>query len=105
MYLLYSLAIGLLFLALSPYFVYQAVRHGKYASSLKQRMGWLPDSVRSDGRRTVWVHCVSVGEFLAARPLIKQIETWSPELRVVVSTTTLTAMITPTASSPKLPMR
>jgi len=39
MYSLYSLATLLLFLAASPYFLYQAVRHGKYAGSLPERLG------------------------------------------------------------------
>lgn len=90
MYLLYSLVLSLLFLALLPYFVYQAARHGKYASNFKERMGWLPESLRGDGRKTVWVHAVSVGEFLAARPLIERLKSSLPTARIVVSTTTLT---------------
>ena len=38
MYFLYSLALSLLFLALLPYFVYQAARHGKYAGSFVERI-------------------------------------------------------------------
>src|SRR2546425_2621217 len=90
MYFLYSFALGLLFLILLPHFLYQAFRHGKYACSFKQRLGWLPEAARTDGRRTIWLHAVSVGEFLAARPLIQQIKVWWPESRLVVSTTTLT---------------
>jgi 3-deoxy-D-manno-octulosonic-acid transferase len=90
MYLLYSLVLTLLFLALLPYFAYQAARHGKYSSSLKERLGWLPESLRGDGRQTIWVHAVSVGEFLAARPLIARLRNDLPSARIVVSTTTLT---------------
>jgi 3-deoxy-D-manno-octulosonic-acid transferase len=90
MYLLYSLALTILFLALLPYFIYQAIRHGKYAGSFKERLGWLPVSSLSDGRQTVWVHAVSVGEFLAARSLVERIKRELPDWRLVVSTTTLT---------------
>ncbi|HKP86750.1 MAG TPA: glycosyltransferase N-terminal domain-containing protein, partial [Blastocatellia bacterium] len=90
MYFLYSLAFSLLFLAMLPYFIYQAIRHGKYAASFKQRMGWLPAKLENDSRQTVWVHAVSVGEFLAAKPLIERIRREMPESRIVVSTTTLT---------------
>ncbi|MEK6324166.1 MAG: 3-deoxy-D-manno-octulosonic acid transferase [Acidobacteriota bacterium] len=90
MYFLYSLALSLLFLALLPYFVYQAARHGKYAGSFKERMGWLPESLRGDGRKTIWVHAVSVGEFLAARPLLDRLKSDLSGHRIVVSTTTLT---------------
>jgi 3-deoxy-D-manno-octulosonic-acid transferase len=90
MYLLYSLALSLLFLALLPYFLYQAVRHGKYAGSFKQRMGRLPEAVRANGRNTIWVHAVSVGELLAAKPLIDRLKVQFAGCRIVVSTTTLT---------------
>jgi 3-deoxy-D-manno-octulosonic-acid transferase len=90
MYFLYSLALSLLFLALLPYFIYQAIRHGKYASSFKERMGWLPESLQNDNRETVWVHAVSVGEFLAAKPLLERLRRELPGSRIVVSTTTMT---------------
>jgi len=90
MYLLYSLVLTLLFIALLPYFAYQAIRHGKYAGSFLERLGWLPESVGGDGIRTIWIHAVSVGEFLAARPLIQSLKNALPNTRIVVSTTTLT---------------
>jgi len=90
MYLLYSLVLSLLFLALLPYFAYQAARRGKYSSGFKERMGRLPKSLRSDGRETIWVHAVSVGEFLAAKPLIIRLRNDLPAARIVVSTATLT---------------
>jgi 3-deoxy-D-manno-octulosonic-acid transferase len=90
MYFLYSLALSLLFVALLPYFIYQAIRHGKYAESFKERMGLLPDRVRGGDRQAIWVHAVSVGEFNAARPLIERLKREFPERRVVVSTTTIT---------------
>ena len=90
MYLLYSLVLSLLFLALLPYFVYQAARRGKYSGSFKERMGYLPAPLRADDRKTIWVHAVSVGEFLAARSLISRLRSDLPGARIVVSTTTLT---------------
>ena len=90
MYVLYSLVLSLLFLALLPYFVYQSARRGKYAASFKERMGFIPASVRADAPQTIWVHAVSVGEFLAARSLITRLRADFPAARIVVSTTTLT---------------
>jgi 3-deoxy-D-manno-octulosonic-acid transferase len=90
MYVLYSLALAVLFIVLLPRFIYEALKHGKYAGSFKERMGRLPDSLASDERETIWVHAVSVGEFQAARPLIERLRREMPEARLVVSAITLT---------------
>ena len=58
MYLLYSLASFCLLLALSPYLVYRALRHGKYVGSLMQRMGVLPVTLNLDGEESIWIHAV-----------------------------------------------
>jgi 3-deoxy-D-manno-octulosonic-acid transferase len=89
-YLLYSLAIVLFFLVVSPYFVYQAVRYRKYIGSLPQRLGVLPVTLNLDGDASIWVHAVSVGEVLAARALISELRQRYPRLRLFLSTTTMT---------------
>jgi 3-deoxy-D-manno-octulosonic-acid transferase len=88
-YLLYSIATLLALVVLAPYFVYQALRHNKYVGSLGQRLGYLPVSFNLDAEESIWVHAVSVGEVLAARPIISGLKTRYPELRVFLSTTTL----------------
>jgi 3-deoxy-D-manno-octulosonic-acid transferase len=87
-YLLYSLITLAALVALSPYFVYQALRHNKYVGSLGQRLGYLPVSLNLDGDESIWVHAVSVGEVLAARSLIAELRRTFPRLRVFLSTTT-----------------
>jgi 3-deoxy-D-manno-octulosonic-acid transferase len=87
-YLLYSLLTLLAFVALSPYFLYQALRHKKYVGSLKQRLGYLPVSFNLDGDESIWVHAVSVGEVLAARSLVAELRHRYPRLRLFLSTTT-----------------
>ena len=89
MYFLYSFVTLLALVALSPYFVYQALRHNKYVGSLGQRLGYLPVSFNLDGEESIWVHAVSVGEVLAARPLLAELRRRYPRLRVFLSTTTL----------------
>jgi len=49
MYLIYSLITLAAFIVVSPYFLFQAVRHKKYISSLRQRRGHLPVSLNVDG--------------------------------------------------------
>src|SRR5262245_4756336 len=89
-YVLYSIVTLLAAVALSPYFLYQALRHKKYVASLGQRLGYLPVSFNLDGDESIWVHAVSVGEVMSARPLIGELRKRYPKLRVFLSTTTLT---------------
>lgn len=91
--LLYSLFFTLAFIALLPYFAYQALVKRKYLSNLRQRLGWLPGKLRADGRPTIWLHAVSVGETLAARPLITALRHRFPQHRLIISTTTTTGQM------------
>ena len=88
MYLVYSFITLLALVVLAPYFVYQALRHNKYVGSLRQRLGYLPVSFNLDADDSIWVHAVSVGEVLAARPLIHELRQRYPNLRLFLSTTT-----------------
>ena len=90
MYLIYSLATAVVLVACAPYFVYQALRHSKYLGSLRQRLGYLPVSLNLDAEPSIWVHAVSVGEVLAARPLVGELRKQYPALRLYLSTTTRT---------------
>jgi 3-deoxy-D-manno-octulosonic-acid transferase len=89
MYFVYSVLLVVAVLAGSPWFLYQAIRHRKYVGSLRQRLGYLPVSFNLDGDTSIWVHAVSVGEVIAARPLVEALRERYPRLRVFVSTTTL----------------
>ncbi|HEX8117087.1 MAG TPA: glycosyltransferase N-terminal domain-containing protein, partial [Pyrinomonadaceae bacterium] len=89
MYLLYSILLGVGVLALLPRFLFDALRHGKYAAGFAERAGRLP-KFDAGGRPVVWLHCVSVGEAQAARPLARAVLERYPGHALVVSTTTLT---------------
>lgn len=89
MYFLYSILLTLGVVALLPRFIFDAFRHGKYVAGLGQRMGNVPPIDRSGGP-VVWLHCVSVGETQAARPLVRELRQTYPASNIVVSTTTLT---------------
>jgi 3-deoxy-D-manno-octulosonic-acid transferase len=91
MYLLYTVLILLFALVVSPWLLYQAVRYRKYVGSLPQRMGYLPVSFNIDAEPSIWIHAVSVGELLTARPLISALRERHPSLRVFLSTTTMSA--------------
>src|SRR5437660_11278090 len=89
MYVLYSLLTLAVFVAVSPYFVYQAIRYQKYIGSLAQRLGFLPISFNIDAEESIWIHAVSVGEVLSARALAADLKTRYPRLRLFLSTTTI----------------
>ena len=72
MYFLYSALLTLGFLLLLPRFAIDALRSGKYVTGLKQRLGRIPE-IKSNGKRVVWLHCVSVGEAQAAHSLVRAI--------------------------------
>ncbi len=90
MYLLYSIVTLVALVVASPWFLYQGLRHRKYLGSLRERLGYLPVSFNLDGDPSIWVHAVSVGEVLAARPLIAALRIRYPRLKLFLSTTTRT---------------
>lgn len=87
MYLAYSLLLSLGSLLLIPYFLFKALAHGKYVEGLRQRLGSLPQVGK---RPVIWLHCVSVGETQAARPLVDRLKQAFPHHALVVSTITRT---------------
>ena len=83
---LYSLLLTIAMLLMSPLFL---LRREKYASGFRERLGNYPE-FKLDGEKVIWLHCVSVGETNAARPLIDELIEQFPLRRIVVSTTTRT---------------
>jgi 3-deoxy-D-manno-octulosonic-acid transferase len=93
MYLFYSAALALAMIVTSPYWLWQALRNGKYRAGFSERTGSVPLRLRATraGENCIWVHAVSVGEVMAVTPLIQALQkklghSW----RVALSTTTLT---------------
>src|SRR5438132_5036534 len=89
MYFFYSLLTFAVFVVVSPYFLYQAMRYRKYVGSLGQRLGYLPIALNLDGDQSIWIHAVSVGEALTARALVADLKARYPRLRLYLSTTTI----------------
>ena len=87
MYLAYSLLLSFGLLILIPHFLFQALAHGKYIEGLRQRLGAVPPV---NGKPVIWLHCVSVGETQAARPLARRLQQQFPHHALVVSTITRT---------------
>jgi 3-deoxy-D-manno-octulosonic-acid transferase len=93
-YLIYNLLLALGLLLSSPWWLIQALRHGKYRAGLQERLGFVPERLGlAAGERRIWVHAVSVGEVLAISRLVHRMREQFPGHRVLVSTTTLTGQM------------
>src|SRR6266536_377955 len=87
MYALYSFLLTAAAIAGAPYWLFKGIRQKKYLQSFRHRLGWKVPSLPS-GARPVWVHAVSVGEVLAARPVVAALQQVRPEVPMVFSTVT-----------------
>ncbi len=93
MYFIYSLLMGLAALMLTPYWLVQGLRHGKYLSNLRERLGFsFPALAKLPAERAgaIWIHAVSVGEVLSGVTLARQLRAAYPDRPLIVSTTTIT---------------
>ena len=92
MTLLYRLFTAAAILALAPYYALRGWRRGEPVETLRQRLGGLPESLKAQcaGGGALWVHAVSVGEVLAAQPVVDGLRRRFPERTILVSTTTET---------------
>src|SRR5580700_2236873 len=102
MYFFYRIltAAGMFFLA--PYFALRGWRAGEPSRALRQRLGSLPPEIAARAAAAsvatasatnsgvIWIHAVSVGEVLAAQPLIDGLKRRHPAAVIFVSTTTET---------------
>jgi 3-deoxy-D-manno-octulosonic-acid transferase len=92
-YFIYSLLMGLAALLLLPYWVAQGLRHGKYFSNLRERLGLSFASLAklpAERPGAIWLHAVSVGEALSSVTLGRRLKEKYANRPLVVSTTTIT---------------
>ncbi|MGB8542004.1 MAG: 3-deoxy-D-manno-octulosonic acid transferase [Candidatus Acidiferrales bacterium] len=103
MYFLYRIVTAVGMFVLAPYFALRGWRRDERPGALRERLGILPHNIvvsannraaeaTGSGRDSgaIWVHAVSVGEVLAATPLIEGLKREFPGRAILVSTTTET---------------
>jgi len=75
--------------------LYRSIRLG-WPLAIAERFGFVPQSklAKIGGRPVIWLHAVSVGEVIAARPLLKSLRRRYPNHAIVVSNTTETGKTT-----------
>jgi 3-deoxy-D-manno-octulosonic-acid transferase len=89
----YNLALLAALVAGAPWWLWRLATTQKYREGLAQRLGRVPDRLRSgraDSKPVIWLHAVSVGEVLAISRLVQEIETAFAGYRLMISTTTRT---------------
>jgi 3-deoxy-D-manno-octulosonic-acid transferase len=94
-YLIYNLLSIALLIPVIVYHLYRSVSRGRPAA-FAERFGYLsPDELSKIRRRPlIWLHAVSVGEAIAARPLLKALRKRYPDHAILVSNTTETGRAT-----------
>lgn len=107
MYWLYTVALFGFFLGMAPVFLFQALNRGRYRKGIRERLGGYPQishqpstvsrqpseptpSAQHPTPKTLWLHAVSVGEVVAAAPLVPLLKERHPDLHILVTTVTET---------------
>ncbi|MBF0291601.1 MAG: 3-deoxy-D-manno-octulosonic acid transferase [Nitrospinae bacterium] len=86
---IYNAALTLAAPVIIPYMAARSLAKPAYRAGLSQKLGFkLPER----GAPCVWIHAVSVGEVMAAEPLVRAIHAKAPTLPITVTVTTPTGM-------------
>jgi 3-deoxy-D-manno-octulosonic-acid transferase len=100
----YNRLIAPLLPALAAYTVYRRYGQKKSAASFKGQWGGVPAEVEKQldagapGAPRIWLHAVSVGEQIAARPVLRALRQELPDARIALSVTTDTGYQTAEAA-------
>ncbi|RLB03766.1 MAG: hypothetical protein DRG59_11285 [Deltaproteobacteria bacterium] len=91
---IYSAIIGGAFPLFLVYYGWNRFFNNKYIESALYRLGLKYPLFEGIGERPIWIHALSVGETMAAVPLVRAIKARNPDLPMVFSTSTETGQET-----------
>lgn len=94
---IYNIVIMLLFPVVLMQLLVRAIKQPEYRQGLSQRLGlWMPDSqsTKEGSRRSILIHAVSVGETMAAKPLVDELLQQYPDHKIWITNTTPTGYAT-----------
>ena len=86
---LYSLIIGLSI----PFALLKILHKDSHDPSWKVKLKNQLGLVQKISGKVIWIHCVSVGEFNASKPLVDELLQKYPTHKIVISSTTITGSL------------
>jgi 3-deoxy-D-manno-octulosonic-acid transferase len=96
MYIIYNLLLIIATVLFFPVILFKLITVPKYRGGMTQKLGRLRKGILKviQGNRPIWVHAVSVGEVMAAHPLIRELKKKYPHRKLILSTVTVTGNYT-----------
>ena len=92
MYWLYNILLLIYWATLIPMLIYRLIREEGFYQRIKQSIGFLPEELKDkiSNRHAIWVHAASVGEIVAASPIVREMRKTHPDEVIIVSVVTAT---------------
>ena len=92
MYWLYNILLLIYWATLIPMLIYRLIHEEGFYQRIKQSIGFLPDELKEkiSNRHAIWVHAASVGEIVAASPIVREMRKTHPDEVIIVSVVTAT---------------
>ncbi|WP_296826166.1 3-deoxy-D-manno-octulosonic acid transferase [uncultured Megasphaera sp.] len=92
MYWLYNIILLIYWATLIPMLIYRLIHEEGFYQRIKQSIGFLPDELKEkiSNRHAIWVHAASVGEIVAASPIVREMRKSHPDEVIIVSVVTAT---------------
>jgi 3-deoxy-D-manno-octulosonic-acid transferase len=100
----YDLIFSLFGVFYFPFFLRRLAQVQNRKALIRQRLGFLEPGLRSRclGKKTLWIHAVSVGEVYAATSFVEKLRAALPDFELVLSTVTPTGQAAAKKSFPDL---